>query len=91
VNFNSGISSKTTALSKLDPDIAFATGKDKFSEQSSLSRQSLSKNSVRVVMQLGASICLAKTKPETKGHTVLEIFGMGARLQAALTKRRGRL
>jgi hypothetical protein len=71
-NSNSGISSK--ALSKLDPNIAFA--KDKFSEQQ---RQSLSTNSVRVVMQLGASICRAKTKPDINGHTVLELFGMGAR------------
>ena len=39
----------------------------------------MSTNSVRVVMQLGASIGRAKTKPDTKRHTILEVFGIGAR------------
>jgi hypothetical protein len=71
-NSNTGITAK--ALMELDPEIAFA--KDKFSAQQ---RQSLRANSVRVVMQLGASICRAKTKPDTNGHIVLELFGIGAR------------
>ncbi len=71
-NIDSGILS--TALLKLGPKIGFA--KDKFS---ALELESLSANSIRVGMQLGASKCQATIEKDSEGHPALVILGMAAR------------
>ena len=73
-NWNDDEPTSLSTPSMLDPPLAYA-----MDELSAQQARTLSERSVRVVMQLGASQCHARTRPDRQGRSVLELYGMGAR------------